>query len=310
MSSSGSRGHLEGANGNDWGLNFATELLDNSPRPLVGPGKRATVLEDSPSPLMPVVTTSEEPSIREGAVGAHRKTTSPPRPAPEARVAATPVKEAAAENATPGDRLGTWAGRQRVFADFLREEEEQAQRAAAEAASSVPRSESVTDGLLGAEASSAASAGSQIFQAESAETRAPPAASRQRADRPSSGAPAVLRPSTAPHDQAATPGEDDELNMAWRWRFTRKWQVCRAGGEAAARARGGPVGGRVGGPARRAGELVLLLWLFCVGMCLGESLVCAWEEGGACPGVGLRAWAGCVLAAQRWLVGCHPGPAA
>lgn len=262
LSSTGSRGHLDGLSGTDWGLTGGADLLDNSPRPLNGPSKKngqnPVALEDSLSPLMPLVSGAGvgEPSIRGGMVAVSRTTTSPPRPAPELR---SPVLD---KDETPDGRLGTWAGRQRVFADFLREEEAggAGQEEEEGVVGSVPGSDMTAEGL---EPGSVTSMGGHIFQSESGERREE--TRRKRDKEPSSGAPAVLRPPPVPHVSASTPGEDDEINMAWRWRFTRKWQVlwCKFSGRVLIK-RG--VGCWL---ARRLWEVVALVCLFHVGMYLG-----------------------------------------
>jgi hypothetical protein len=102
--------------------------------------------------------------------------------------------------------LGTWAGRQKFFTDHLRQQEEQQQQEQrqhgavrqASAASSLPP---------------AAVAGDKQVRLPEVEVR---------------GTTPPFVPAPVPRQQRGQLGEtslDQEMNAAWRWRFTRKWQA-------------------------------------------------------------------------------------
>lgn len=171
-----------------------------------------------------------------GGVAAGPRQTSPPEAVDtEMRREPSPFE---ADSDSPGGRLGTWAGRQRVFAEFLRgEEAEEAGRAAARAAAAAADgSDDEEEGEGGERVSPRTSASPPEVQGVRPRHIFGPALLGGE-ERAASSGPVVLGAMRAPASNAGGRGadsaaaaqrsaEDEDVNMAWRWRFTRKWQVC------------------------------------------------------------------------------------
>lgn len=123
--------------------------------------------------------------------------------------------------------LGTWAGRQRIFAEHLRQQEQEveAQRARPPPAPGRHASESptVTSAAAAAGDSSGAEGGAGSSDDEAG---LPEASLRQHGNTPVVlAAPPLPRPAPAAATEIPEPTLDAEMNAAWRWRFTRKWQA-------------------------------------------------------------------------------------
>lgn len=116
--------------------------------------------------------------------------------------------------------LGTWAGRQRFFSDHLRQEEEerqqQQQQQQRQQRGGMPPLPPPTAGA--AAAAAAQEAGGPSEREAELPYVAPP-----RTETPVVLAPPPLPLRANDHPSGAT--LDAEMNAAWRWRFTRKWQA-------------------------------------------------------------------------------------
>lgn len=186
----------------------------------------------------------QPPRLQRGSAGslsdaaAHEQTDAPvpqrrrPQQAPEQqparqlpRLPPSAGQQAAEENGV----LGTWAGRQRVFAEHLRQQEQEPepQRPHKALAAGRHAGSSVSPTAAAAAAASPADgAAAAAGNSASDEAGLPEASLRQHGNTPVVLAPApLLRPAPAAPSTIPEPTLDAELNAAWRWRFTRKWQA-------------------------------------------------------------------------------------
>ncbi|KAL6785665.1 hypothetical protein ACKKBF_B01160 [Auxenochlorella protothecoides x Auxenochlorella symbiontica] len=224
LSSSGSKAEMEAR---DW-----APLLADVPERV----RDRTVSRSANTSVMgPDLSTLHHPH---GGVAAGPRQTSPPEAVDtEMRREPSPFE---ADSDSPGGRLGTWAGRQRVFAEFLRgEEAEEAGRAAARAAAAAADgSDDEEEGEGGERVSPRTSASPPEVQGVRPRHIFGPALLGGE-ERAASSGPVVLGAMRAPASNAGGRGadsaaaaqrsaEDEDVNMAWRWRFTRKWQMEQA----------------------------------------------------------------------------------
>ena len=159
---------------------------------------------------------------------------SAPAPAPDkvAAAAADGRKAAAPAQVSPlaqdAVALGTWAERQHVFSDLVqREEAGQAKRQQEQQEQQQEQQRRRSGG--------AAPAQSPEAIPEEAATPAAPGAADGAADGPSASNPPANIPGAGARAEdtlgrrtSFDGSEADEMNAAWRWRFSRKWQVEQA----------------------------------------------------------------------------------
>ena len=119
------------------------------------------------------------------------------------------VQQQQQEQQAQGMQLGTWAERKRVFSEHLRQEEDEQQTRAALPPASPVLEEAGPAGLQ-------QSAGRQGQQR------------RPRASSPPQRIPSTRTPPATREPSTQSTESDSELHAAWRWRFSRKWQVCAA----------------------------------------------------------------------------------
>ncbi|PRW18326.1 GPI mannosyltransferase 3 [Chlorella sorokiniana] len=174
----------------------------------------------------------QPPRLQRGSAGslsdaaAHEQADVPPpqrrrqqQPAPEQQ----PVRQlprlpspAGQQTADEDGVLGTWAGRQRIFAEHLRQEEQELEPQR-------PRRPTAAGQHAGSPEAPTAAAEAGSAPEEAA---LPEASLRQHGNTPVVLAPPPLaRPAAAEPSAIPEPTLDAEMNAAWRWRFTRKWQA-------------------------------------------------------------------------------------
>ncbi|KAL4458161.1 hypothetical protein ABPG75_013026 [Micractinium tetrahymenae] len=121
--------------------------------------------------------------------------------------------------------LGTWAGRQRIFSELLRGQERQAGAAASLQAGGQQQQQQQQQGRA-EQQEQAEQLRYQLTQPPLREEdeEGSPAAVVLRPPEPSRAAPAARGQQSA-QPAAESIDLDQEMNAAWRWRFTRKWQA-------------------------------------------------------------------------------------